>query len=120
MMYDVAMTRTQLLLEPWQLEALRSAANSEGDSISGLVRRILSRYFSAPSGPAGARAPRLEDAVGIFDDPGFSGSDHDAALYGAAGEADFAVAAGKPAPTSGGSAKADRAGVARKRRRTRG
>lgn len=109
MMYDVPMTRTQLLLEPWQLEALRSAAQREGESVSGLVRRILSRHLAPPSGRAAIRAPRLADALGIFDDPAFSGRDHDAAIYGSAegvlANAAVASSAHQTAPAYRGSPK---------------
>ena len=96
-MYDVFMlttTRTQLLLEPWQLEALRAAAEQEGESISSLVRRILTRHL----GGARGAAPRLQDLEGCFDDPGLDGRDHDHALYGAAEEP--AVPAREPPSTT--------------------
>src|SRR4051812_20476996 len=92
------MTRTQLILEPWQLEALRSTAEREGGSISSVVRRILTEAL----GGGGGRGPRLADIEGAFRDPGFSGREHDAALYGQADTRTEAVAARDPGATPHG------------------
>lgn len=75
------MHRTQLLLEPWQYEALKSLSEREGRSISELVREVLSAYLDAKRS---RRRGRLEDIEGFFDDPGTAGRDHDVHLYGAA------------------------------------
>ena len=74
------MKRTQLLLELWQLEALRSAAERQGGSISSLVRDLLTAHMGRNNAHP-ARRGRLGRLDGIFDDPGFSGRDHDAALH---------------------------------------
>lgn len=77
------MNRTQLLLEPWQLEALRSTAEREGGSISSVVRRILTEALRGGRPAAGTpRAPRLADLEGAIRDAGFSVRDHDQELYG--------------------------------------
>ena len=81
------MTRTQLILEPWQLEALRSTAEREGASISSVVRRILTEALGGRLGigkrsPAAAALPSISDLDGILRDRGFSARDHDLALYG--------------------------------------
>jgi hypothetical protein len=73
------MHRTQLILEPWQYDALRAMADKEGESISGLVRRALTAFLGrAPT----RRKARLDDIEGLFDDPGASGREHDRFLYG--------------------------------------
>ncbi len=40
------MHRTQLLLEAWQYDALRTRAERAGISLSELVRRVLSEYLA--------------------------------------------------------------------------
>ena len=73
--------RAQIILEEWQLEALRSAAEREGTSISGLVREIVSDYLARDeSGDESARG--VEDIAGLIDDREVGGKDHDHALYG--------------------------------------
>ena len=53
--------RTQILLEDWQYEALKSLAESEGVSISDMVRRILSQRLR----PRSSRRRRLQTIAGI-------------------------------------------------------
>jgi hypothetical protein len=79
MMYDVTMTRTQLMLEPWQMDALRSEAERKGESISALVREILSKHLTRKRA---GRKRRLADLAGAFSGPPESGKDHDRHLYG--------------------------------------
>lgn len=78
-MYDVIMHRTQLLLETWQYEALKTAAEQQGRSISAVVREILSRHLSARR--RGAKRG-LADLEGIVEDRAASGREHDRFLYG--------------------------------------
>ncbi len=73
------MHRTQLNLDDWQYEALRSRAAREGKSLSGLVREVLSEYLTG-TGPA-----RLDGIAGAGSDPEVPGRDHDRALYGEVG-----------------------------------
>jgi hypothetical protein len=74
------MHRAQILLEEWQLEALRSAAEREGTSISGLVREIVSDYFARGREPA-AESAGIASIAGLIDDPSASGRHHDRFLY---------------------------------------
>lgn len=77
------MHRTQLNLDEWQYEALRSRAEREERSISDLVREILA---AALRPLRGVPRRRLEDLAGIGDDPALSGADHDQVLYGRSSE----------------------------------
>lgn len=70
--------RTQLLLEPWQYGALKALAEREGVSISGMVRRILSRRLR----PRSSRRRGLQAMAGIGRDRKASGRNHDRWLYG--------------------------------------
>ena len=72
--------RMQILLEPWQYDALRSAAEREGRSISEVVRSILSQALRP--GEA-ASTSWIREVAGIAYDPGTSGQGHDGYLYGA-------------------------------------
>lgn len=74
------MHRTQLLIEDWQYEALRTRAEREGCSLSALVREIL-RTSLAPSAPKGTSG--LSKIEGIGEDAAAYGRDHDQYLYGA-------------------------------------
>lgn len=73
------MHRTQLLLEQWQYDALRAAAQREGRSISSIVRRILSEALNADPGRS---AHWIRELAGVGEDPSSSGEDHDRFLYG--------------------------------------
>jgi hypothetical protein len=79
MMYDVCMHRTQILLDPWQYERLKAAAEREGRSISSLVRDAVSRFLEVP--PA-ETSTKLAEISGLGADPGSRGRDHDAVIYG--------------------------------------
>jgi hypothetical protein len=70
------MHRTQLMLEDWQYDALRSRAERRAISISELVREILTAHLDAKE-PSG-----LYKIEGIGSD-GSSAREHDAFLYGA-------------------------------------
>lgn len=70
------MHRTQLMLEEWQYEALKAAAERRRVSLSQLVRDILSRHLRpAPS------ATGLSRIDGIGADGTSSARDHDQLLY---------------------------------------
>ena len=69
------MYRTQLLLEPWQHEALRARAKSRGQSMSALVREIVADYLSGDRGRS-----RLRLMEGVAEGPG-QAADHDQVLY---------------------------------------
>jgi hypothetical protein len=75
--------RTQILFEPWQHAALKALAEREGDSISGVVRRLVTRKL----GPRSTRSGGLRAIAGIGRDRKAAGREHDRWLYGAAGPA---------------------------------
>jgi plasmid stability protein len=72
------MHKTQVVLEDWQYEALRSLAEQEHRSISELVREMLTRYLVGNHEIARQRLAAME---GIGADAQASGEDHDAFLY---------------------------------------
>jgi len=73
------MHRTQILLESWQYEKLKAAAERDGTSISMLVREAVSRFLDRKPRRT---ADRLAEITGIGDDSATSGRKHDAVLYG--------------------------------------
>ena len=77
-MYCACMHRTQLLLDDWQYEALRSRAEREGRSLSALVREILGASLTAPS-PAAREG--IDAIAGIGEDATADGKHHDRYLY---------------------------------------
>ena len=72
------MHRTQILLDEWQYERLKAAAQGEGRSLSDMIREAVDRYFEVNR--AGL-TPGLERIAGIGADPEASGRDHDLLLY---------------------------------------
>ena len=72
------MHRTQVLIEDWQYQTLRSMAERQGGSISELLREILDSHLV---GRRRARRQRLRRILGIGSDRGTSGRDHDRILY---------------------------------------
>ncbi len=70
------MHRTQLMLEEWQYEALRSRAEGEGRSISDLVRDILGAHLKQP------KRGRLALIEGVAEGPSDLAREHDRYLYG--------------------------------------
>jgi hypothetical protein len=78
MMYYI-MHRTQIMLEDWQYEQLRTAAERQGRSISSLVRDAVTRLFR---GSPHRAATKLADIGGLGADPDGRGRDHDEVLYG--------------------------------------
>lgn len=72
------MHRTQILIEEWQYERLRSRAEREGRSLSDLVREILGDALE----PGVARAAgKLGQIEGIGEDSANYGEEHDRLLY---------------------------------------
>ncbi|TAN48833.1 MAG: hypothetical protein EPN21_13865 [Methylococcaceae bacterium] len=74
------MHTTQLTLEDWQYEVLRTQAESEQRSIADIVGEILARQLAGNSELAKQRLMAME---GIGTDASACGRDHDAFLYGA-------------------------------------
>ena len=72
------MHKTQVVLEDWQYEALRTLAAQEHRSISDLVREMLTRHLASNRQIARQRLAALE---GIGADAHATGQDHDALLY---------------------------------------
>lgn len=71
------MHRTQLNLEDWQIQALRSRSEQEGRSLSDLVREAVAAYLEA-DGPEPRR--RLAKLRGLGSDPEGAGREHDRLL----------------------------------------
>ena len=77
-MYDI-MHRTQILLDPWQYEQLKAAAEREGRSISSLVRDAVTQFLQGSRRKA---ATKLADISGLGADGRARGRDHDTLVYG--------------------------------------
>lgn len=73
------MHRTQVNLEDWQYESLLSRSDSEGRSLSDLVREAVTEYLVDEDEDVSAGILALE---GIGDDPETTAQDHDRILYG--------------------------------------
>lgn len=73
------MHRTQILLEEWQVEVLRSRAERGGESLSALLRSIVSEYLR-PS--LEARAAKIDEIRGIAEGPEDLARGHDRYLAG--------------------------------------
>jgi predicted DNA-binding ribbon-helix-helix protein len=74
------MHRSQIILEDWQHEALKTLAERKGQSISELVREILSERLEEFQRSSKTGLNRIE---GLGHAAGVAGRDHDAYLYGA-------------------------------------
>jgi len=74
------MHRTQLLLDPWQYEALRARASRQGKSLSALVREILTEYLDESRRPS-----KLRLMEGVAEGPG-GAKGHDRVIYDEGGE----------------------------------
>lgn len=72
------MHRTQLILEDWQYDTLKSLSERRGESLSNVVRDAVAEYLgkAAPSA-----APGLAAIEGIGTDSETSGREHDRFLY---------------------------------------
>jgi len=70
--------KTNVFLEDWQYETLRSLAAQEQRSISALVREVLTRYLSRDPGTAQQRLTTIE---GIGADSQAAGREPDDFLY---------------------------------------
>lgn len=73
------MHRTQLMLEDWQYERLRSLSETQGRGISEVVREILTSYLTAGADQVQSR---LDAVTGIAEGPADLGREHDRYLYG--------------------------------------
>jgi hypothetical protein len=73
------MHRTQILLDPWQYEQLKAAAEREGRSISSIVRDAVTQFLK---GSRRTTATKLAEISGLGADTGSRGRDHDEVIYG--------------------------------------
>lgn len=78
------MHRTQLLLENWQYEALKTRARREGKTLSQWVRDMLHSALARSTTSSRVKKSKGIWAIcGIVHDPqGPSSEDHDRVLYG--------------------------------------
>ena len=74
-----AMHRTQVMLEEWQMDALRARAEAAGTSMSSVIREILTAHLSERS--LVGRDVRAS-ITGIVNGVGGAAVGHDEALYG--------------------------------------
>lgn len=70
------MQRTQILLEDWQVEALKAESQREGTSLSGLIRTLVAQHLDAPRDDSG-----LDDLAGIVKTGKRARRHHDEVLY---------------------------------------
>lgn len=77
MVYDVPV-RTQLILDAWQYDSLKSVAEKRATSISHVVREAVSAYLGSTERESPSR---LEDLRGLASDTGGRGTDHDRLVY---------------------------------------
>jgi hypothetical protein len=71
------MHRTQLLIEDWQYEYLKSISEEQGKSISEIVREIIAAFIEE-----GTSGESLSAICGLGEDSEGYGRDHDRLLYG--------------------------------------
>lgn len=74
---EVTMQRTQILLEAWQVDALKSLSEREGKSVSNMIRELVAARLAALRTEGS-----IEDIAGIARGRRHPGRDHDAILYG--------------------------------------
>jgi hypothetical protein len=77
------MHRTQILLDPWQYEQLKAAAERAGVSLSSLVRQAVTQFLS---GSRANTATKLAEISGLGADGVTQGRDHDDVIYGPRGK----------------------------------
>jgi len=73
------MHRTQIMLDDWQYEQLKAAAERQGRSLSSLVRDAVTRLLK---GSPRRAATKLAEIGGLGADAGARGRGHDEVLYG--------------------------------------
>ena len=78
MMYYI-MQRTQIMLDEWQHQDLKAAAERTGRSISSLVREAVTAFLRNQQRPA---PTKLAEIAAIGEDDQASGRDHDDVIYG--------------------------------------
>lgn len=73
------MHRTQVLIEDWQYEHLKTISLQKGKSISAVLREIISALVDRD-----ASTESLSAICGLGEDRDGTGRDHDRLLYGKA------------------------------------
>ena len=72
------MTRTQVTLEESEYRFLKDRAAASGSSLSSVVRGLVrERMQQAATG-----APHVWEVAGLIGESEFTGTDHDAVIYG--------------------------------------
>jgi hypothetical protein len=82
-MMAVTMHRTQVLLDSWLHDALKSVARQEGRSLAAVIRAILAEHLEQRRAQARKGLGKL---AGLAEGPPDLGREHDAHLYGRSGE----------------------------------
>lgn len=71
------MRRTQISLEDWQYENLKTISQEKGKSLSAVIREMVTTCIEESSPPA-----TLDSICALGEDPTGYGKDHDKLLYG--------------------------------------
>jgi hypothetical protein len=71
------MHRTQLIIEDWQYEYLKSVSEEQGKSLSEIVREIITAFIEE-----GTSGESLSAICGLGEDHQGFGKHHDRLLYG--------------------------------------
>jgi hypothetical protein len=98
------MTRTQVTLEEEEYRFLKARAVQSGSSLSSVVRGLV----RAGMQHAASGSPHIWEVAGLVRESDFTGSDHDAVLYGL--QRDAGTGAGTGLDTGTGADVAERAG----------
>jgi hypothetical protein len=70
------MRRTQISLEDWQYENLKTISQENGKSLSAVIREMVTSCIEESSPPA-----TLDSICALGEDPTGYGKDHDKLLY---------------------------------------
>ncbi len=73
------MHRTQILLEDWQYQRMKTITEKEGRSLSSLVREAVTAFLER--GNKAGPTTKLAEIAGIAADPDSRGRDHDDVIY---------------------------------------
>ncbi len=76
------MHRTQIMLEPEQLAALRNLSRRSGKSMGQLIREFVDAGIAGQGHEQGASGSALESLRGFIAEADVSGREHDRVLYG--------------------------------------
>lgn len=76
------MHRTQIMLEPEQVAALRSLSRRSGKSMGQLIREFVDAGIAGKRHDEGSAGATLESLRGCIAGSDVSGREHDRVLYG--------------------------------------